>query len=37
MLGRRVVSFANGREMVITFGPEEPPGLTGRGALSARQ
>jgi hypothetical protein len=37
MLGRRVVSFANGREMVITFGPEEPPGVTGRGALSARQ
>lgn len=28
MLRRPVVSYANGREIVITFGPEEPPGLT---------
>jgi hypothetical protein len=37
MLGRPVVSFANGREIVIAFGQEEPPGPTGQGALSARQ
>jgi hypothetical protein len=30
-LQRRVVSYANGREIVITFGLEEPPGLTGQG------
>ncbi len=28
MLGRPLVSYANGREIVITFGREEPPGLT---------
>jgi len=32
MLRRPVVSYANGRETVITFGQEEPPGLTSRGA-----
>jgi hypothetical protein len=32
MLRRPVVSYANGREIVINFG-EEPPGLTGQGAL----
>jgi hypothetical protein len=30
-LQRPVVSYANGREIVITFGLEEPPGLTGQG------
>ena len=34
-LRRPVVSYANGREIVITFGHEEPPGLTSQGALSA--
>ncbi len=29
-LGRPVVSYANGREIVITFGQEGPPGLIGR-------
>lgn len=33
VLGRPVVSYANGREIVITFWQEEPPGLTGQGAL----
>lgn len=33
MLQRPVVSYANGREIVITSGPEEPPGFTGRGTL----
>jgi hypothetical protein len=32
MLRRPVVSYANGREIVITFGPEVAPGLAGRGA-----
>jgi hypothetical protein len=36
MLQRPVVSYANGREIVITFGQEEAPGLTGRGARSAQ-
>jgi hypothetical protein len=27
MLRRPVVSYANGREIVITFGQQEPPGL----------
>jgi hypothetical protein len=36
MLRRPVVSYANGREIVITFGREEPPGLTGHGALSVQ-
>ena len=27
MLGRPVVSYANGREIVITFGPREAPAL----------
>ncbi|GAA3447589.1 hypothetical protein [Planomonospora venezuelensis] len=35
MLGRPVVSYANGRYMVIAFGQEEPAGLTGRGGLPA--
>ena len=29
MLRRPVVSYANGREIVITFGQEGPPGLIG--------
>lgn len=29
MLQRPVVSYANGREIVITFGQAEPPGLAG--------
>jgi hypothetical protein len=33
-LRRPVVSYANGREIVITFGQEEPPGLNGQGAVS---
>jgi len=32
MLRRIVVSYANGREIVITFGRREPPGLTGPDA-----
>jgi hypothetical protein len=32
MLQRRVVSYANGREIVITFGQEEAPALTLRAA-----
>ncbi|HWG14021.1 MAG TPA: hypothetical protein VG268_12190 [Streptosporangiaceae bacterium] len=32
--GRPVVSVANGREIVITFGHEEDPGVTGPGARS---
>jgi hypothetical protein len=31
MLQRPVVSYANGREIVITFGPQEAYGLTGHG------
>jgi hypothetical protein len=31
-LRRPVVSYANDREIVITFGQEEPPGLSGHGA-----
>jgi hypothetical protein len=30
-LRRPVVSYANGRELAITFAQEEPPGLSGRG------
>jgi hypothetical protein len=33
-LQRPVVSYANGREIVITFGLGEPPGLAGQGTLS---
>ena len=29
LLRRPVVSYANGRDIVITFGHEEDPGLTG--------
>lgn len=36
MLRRPVVSYANGREIVITFGQEEPPGLFGQDALSVQ-
>jgi hypothetical protein len=36
MLRRPVVSYANGREIVITFAQDEPPGLAGQGALPAR-
>ncbi len=32
MLQRPVVSYANGREIVITFGQEEDSGLAGRGS-----
>ena len=35
MLKRPVVSYANGREIVIAFGHEDAPGLAGRGTLSA--
>lgn len=31
--GEFVVSYAHGREIVLTFGQPEPPGLTGHGAL----
>jgi hypothetical protein len=34
-LQRPVVSYANGREIVITFGQEETPGLAGRCTLEA--
>ena len=34
MLRRPVVSYANGREIVIAFGQEEPSGLTGQSASS---
>jgi hypothetical protein len=33
-LRRPVVSYSNGREIVITFGPEEPPGLAGSGTTA---
>jgi len=33
-LRRPVVSYANGREIVIAFGQEEPPGLAGQSTLS---
>jgi hypothetical protein len=32
MLQRPVVSYANGREIVITFGQQDAHGLTGHGA-----
>jgi hypothetical protein len=35
MLRRPVVSYANGREIVIAFGQQEPPGLTARGRFLA--
>jgi hypothetical protein len=35
MLQRPVASYANGREIMITFGQEEVPGLIGRGTRSA--
>jgi hypothetical protein len=35
-LQRPVVSYANGREIVITFGREEAPGLTDRADRGAR-
>ena len=35
-LGRPVVSYANGREIVITFAQQEPPGVAGRSALPAQ-
>jgi hypothetical protein len=31
ILQRSVVSYVNGREIVITFGQQETPGLTGQG------
>jgi hypothetical protein len=36
ILRRPVVSYANGREIVITFGQQEPPRLTGQAALSVQ-
>lgn len=36
MLRRPVVSYANGREIVITFGQQGQTGLIGQGALSAQ-
>ncbi|WP_336211505.1 hypothetical protein [Nonomuraea sp. LPB2021202275-12-8] len=35
LFGRPVVSYANGRYIVITFGQEEAPDLSDRDALSA--
>lgn len=35
-LQRPVVSYANGRYIVITFGEEEAPAAPGRGARSAQ-
>jgi len=35
MLQQPVVSYANGREIVIAFGQDDDPGLAGRGTLSA--
>ncbi|GAA1282306.1 hypothetical protein Psi02_38680 [Planotetraspora silvatica] len=37
MLQRPVVSYANGRDIVITFGHEEAPGLTDQGARSTHE
>jgi hypothetical protein len=37
MLERPVVSYANGRDIVITFGQEQPHDLTGQGARSVRE
>jgi hypothetical protein len=37
MLRRPVVSCANGREIVITFGQKEAHGLTGQGARSIQE
>jgi hypothetical protein len=36
MLRRPVVSYANGREIVIAFGQDGPSGITGQGALSGQ-
>ncbi|HEY4022374.1 MAG TPA: hypothetical protein VGM75_27040 [Pseudonocardiaceae bacterium] len=36
MLRRPVVSYANGKDIVITFG-QETPGLTGRGTRSVQE
>jgi hypothetical protein len=36
MLARPVVSYANGREIVITFS-HEAPGVTGRGARAVEE
>jgi hypothetical protein len=37
MLARPVVSYANGRDIVITFGYDEAPGLTGPSARSGQE
>jgi hypothetical protein len=37
MLRRPVVSYSNGREIVITFGQKEAHGLTGQGASSIQE
>jgi hypothetical protein len=36
MLRRPVVSYANGREIVIAFGQDEPSGITSQGARSGQ-
>ena len=36
MLQRPVVSYANGREIEIAFGQDEPSGIIGQGALSGQ-
>ena len=36
MLQWPVVSYANGREIEIAFGQDEPSGITGQGALSGQ-
>ena len=35
LLQQPVVSYANGREIVITFGRQEAPGVAGRSTLEA--
>ncbi|MGV9374901.1 hypothetical protein ACWDRB_03760 [Nonomuraea sp. NPDC003707] len=37
MLQRPVVSYANGRDIVITFGEEAPSSLTDRGVASPHE
>jgi hypothetical protein len=37
MLRQPVVSYANGREIVITFGREEAHGLTGQGTRPVQE
>jgi hypothetical protein len=37
ILRRPVVSYANGRDIVVTFSQEESHGVTGRGARSIQE